>query len=215
MVTIEGLGPAGIGTIYGIGRNYAEHAKELGTQIPDKEPVVFLKAASSVRPLVGGPIAFGGEGIHFEAELVIRIGQTVPMGTNPVGWQFVDAIGLGLDLTRRDQQNHLKSQGLPWTLAKSFAGASVISPLIRTSELGGQTTFKFKFFVEEKLRQAGDTGLMIFSVPDLIKFLATSNTLLPGDLIFTGTPSGVGPINKGQNFRLELENPHRSWNGII
>ena len=215
MLTIEGLGPAAVGTIYGIGRNYADHARELGNAPPTSEPIVFLKATSSIRAIANGAVAFNAGDIHYEAELVVRIGQTVPMRSAIVGWSAIDAVGLGLDLTIREKQNELKSKGLPWTLAKSFSGSSIISPLIRTSELNGQEFFKFNFFLEDELKQSGDTGHMLFDVPTLLTFLASFNTLLPGDLIFTGTPAGVGPIQKGQKFILELLEPHRSWEGRL
>lgn len=214
-VTIEGSGPAPVGTIYGIGRNYAEHAKELGNAVPTAEPVVFLKASSSIRALTGGTMAFSSEPLHHEAELVLRIGQTVPLGTKNVGWDCIDAIGLGLDLTRREKQAELKSNGLPWTLAKSFSGASVVSPMLRLTDCGSLNFFRFKFFINDVLKQEGDTRQMIFDVPTILSFLTSFNTLIAGDLIFTGTPSGVGPMLKGQSFMLELEEPHRRWNGIL
>ncbi len=214
-ITIEGFGTAAVGTIYGIGRNYADHAKELGNQVPVGEPVVFLKAPSSVRALAGGSLAFATESIHHEAELVLRIGQNIPLGTKNPGWAAIDAIGLGLDLTRREKQNDLKTKGLPWTLAKSFTGSSVLSPMIKTSECAGQEHFKFKFAIDGKTLQEGDTRQMIFDVPTLLTFLASFNTLLTGDLIFTGTPAGVGPMKRGDRFTLELMEPHRRWDGVL
>ncbi len=214
-VTIESFGPATVPTIYGIGRNYPEHVKELGNKAPDGEPVLFLKAPASLRPLGSGTLAFPGETFHHEAELVLRIGQTVPVGTKTEGWTVVDALGLGLDLTRREKQSELKAKGLPWALAKSFAGSAVVSPLIRLTDCNERQTFRFKLIVNDQLRQSGDTSQMIFDVPTIIDFLASFNTLLPGDLIFTGTPSGVGPISSGDKFTLELEDPHRHWSGIL
>ena len=214
-ITIEGFGTAAVGTIYGIGRNYADHAKELGNQIPVGEPVVFLKAASSVRPLASGSLAFESESMHHEAELVLRIGQNIPLGTKNLDWTVVDAIGLGLDLTRREKQNELKAKGLPWTLAKSFAGATVLSPMIKTSECPDQKHFKFKFAIDGKTLQVGDSCQMIFDVPTILSFLASFNTLLTGDLIFTGTPAGVGPMKRGDRFTLELMQPHRRWDGVL
>jgi 2-keto-4-pentenoate hydratase/2-oxohepta-3-ene-1,7-dioic acid hydratase in catechol pathway len=212
---IEGLPSIKIGTIYGIGRNYSDHAKEMGHHTPDKDPIVFLKSVSSARGLLPTTIPFDGDELHFEAELVIHIGQKVHLSTNPVGWDVVGALGLGLDLTHRQKQTELKSKGLPWTLAKSFDGSSILTPMIPKSEFLDQKNFKFEFFLEGKLRQQGDTTDMLFSVPEILTFLASSNTLYPGDLVFTGTPAGVGPIRKGQSFCLKLINPERTWQGIL
>ncbi len=214
-VTIENFGPAPVPTIYGIGRNYLEHVKELGNTPPVGEPVVFLKAPSSLRPLASGKMGFPDTAFHYEAELVLRIGQTTAVGTKGVGWDIVDAIGLGIDITRREKQAELKAKGLPWTLAKSFSGASVVSPLVRLSDCETKENFRFKFYLNDELKQTGDTAQMIFSVPQVLDFLLSFNTLLPGDLIFTGTPAGVGPIKKGDKFLLELLEPHRQWLGVL
>ena len=215
MLDIEGVGSSPIGTIYGIGRNYLEHARELGNQAPDSEPVVFLKSSTSVRELKSGEVAYDGVGIHYEAELVVRIGQKIGLGTHHLNFDVVDAVGLGLDLTHREKQNELKSKGLPWTLAKSFTGSSILTPMIPTGELKGKSQFCFNFFLDGQLRQQGDTRKMIFSIPEILEFLAKTSTLYPGDLIFTGTPAGVGAITKGQRFCLELIDPHRSWEGRL
>jgi 2-keto-4-pentenoate hydratase/2-oxohepta-3-ene-1,7-dioic acid hydratase in catechol pathway len=214
-VTIESLGPVPVGTIYAIGRNYAEHARELDNPAPQGEPVVFIKASSSVRSLLESPLAHSSEPIHYETELVIRIGKTICMGQSRVGWDAVDALTLGLDLTRRAKQSELKANGLPWTLAKSFTGAAVLAPFIPLAECVGVTHFEFRFFLNDTLRQTGDTRQMIFDVPTILTFLASSNDLLAGDLIFTGTPAGVGPMQKGDHFTLELLNPKRRWQGVL
>jgi 2-keto-4-pentenoate hydratase/2-oxohepta-3-ene-1,7-dioic acid hydratase in catechol pathway len=214
-VSIEGFGSSAIGTIYAIGRNYAEHAKELGNAVPVGDPVVFLKAPSSARSLADGSLAFGSETFHFEAEVVLRIGQNVPMGSKNIDWSCVGSVGLGLDLTRREKQNELKTKGLPWTIAKSFTGASLLSPMIQCSELGSQQFFQFTLSVGGETKQTGDTRQMIFDVPSILKYLNSFNTLLTGDLIFTGTPAGVGPIRKGEHFTLEMAEPHRKWEGIL
>jgi 2-keto-4-pentenoate hydratase/2-oxohepta-3-ene-1,7-dioic acid hydratase in catechol pathway len=213
MVDIEGLGAVPVGTIYGIGRNYSDHARELGNPEPSEEPVVFLKAASSIRGLENGVVAYADQTLHYEAELVVRIGQIVALGTEPQGWSAIDAVGLGIDLTHRDKQSELKAKGLPWSLAKSFTGASIVTPMVAAQTWNGITDFQFKFYLDNVLRQQGDSRNMIFSIPHIIRFLSKTNNLLPGDLIFTGTPAGVGPISPGQTFRLELCDPHRVWAG--
>lgn len=213
-VIIEGLGPAPVQNIYCIGRNYADHAKELQNPVPVGEPVVFLKTSSSLRPLDAGPLAFSGDTFHHEAELVLRIGQHVTLG-HKVGWEVVEAVALGLDLTRREIQTQLKTKGLPWTTAKSFAGSALVGPFIRTTDLEGRTDFEFSLTVNDKLTQSGDTKHMLFNVPTILTWLASFNVLLPGDLIFTGTPAGVGPIHKGDRFTLELKTPHHTWHGVL
>ncbi len=215
MITIESTGTAPVGTIYGIGRNYSEHARELGNPEPTEEPVVFLKAASSLRDVAEGMVAYGNQTLHYEAELVVRIGRTVSVGGESPGWKAIDAIGLGIDLTHRDKQNELKAKGLPWSLAKSFTGASIVTPMIPVTVWNGLTDFTYKFYLENTLCQEGDTKKMIFSIPEIIRFLSRTNNLVPGDLIFTGTPAGVGPIKLGQTFRLELTDPHRVWTGQL
>lgn len=213
-VIIEGLGQAPVPNIYCIGRNYEEHAKELKNPVPVGEPVVFLKTSSSLRALQGGSLAFSDDTFHHEAELVLRVGQHIPMG-HKVGWEVVDAITLGLDLTRRDIQTGLKAKGLPWTTAKSFVGSAVVAPFIRMSEIGSQTDFEFSLAINNELKQSGHTKQMIFDVPTILTFLASFNALLPGDLIFTGTPAGVGPIRKGDQFTLELKTPRHVWHGVL
>ena len=110
--------------VWCIGRNYAAHARELGNAVPTEEPVIFLKASSACRPLSAGPIAFESETFHHEIEMVLLVGEHVPLGglTDCDPTACVRAVGLGLDLTRRGKQTELKKAGLPWTLAKSFAG---------------------------------------------------------------------------------------------
>ena len=213
-IIIEGSGQAPVGNIYCIGRNYEEHAKELKNPVPVGEPVVFLKTSSSLRPLSGGPLAFPEDTFHHEAELVLRIGQQIPMG-HKVGWEVVDAISLGLDMTRREVQTGLKAKGLPWTTAKSFAGSAAVAPFIRMSDIGKQTEFEFSFYIANELKQSGDTRQMIFNVPAILTWLASFNVLLPGDLVFTGTPAGVGPMRKGDAFTLELKSPKHIWHGVL
>lgn len=213
MIDIEGRGPVPVGTIYGIGRNYADHARELGNQPPDDEPVVFLKAVSSLRGLTNGRTAYETCAIHYEAELVVRIGRTIPLESLAPGWDDIDAVGLGLDLTNRQKQQDLKSKGLPWTLAKSFLGSTILTPMIPKTLLQDRNSFQFKFFLEGQQKQIGDSNNMLFSIPKILKFLSSMNVLQEGDLIFTGTPAGVGPISKGQRFTLQLITPERIWDG--
>ena len=197
------------GTVYCIGRNYAAHAAELGNAVPS-EPVVFLKAAAAIRGLEGGPLAFPTESFHHEVELVLLLGTEVPLGGDP-GWGVVRAVALGLDLTRRGVQSVCKQQGLPWTTAKSFAGSAVLGPFVDVAELGDPASIRFSLEVNGELRQQGDPALMLFPVPALLSHLARLAPLYPGDLVFTGTPEGVGPLRAGDRFRTSLRAGHRRW----
>jgi len=184
--------------IYCIGRSYAKHAKELGNPVP-KDPVVFLKSTSSLRGL-----SWDGsyrdellQGMHYEAEIVLQVGKR-PGSTLP----GICAAGLGLDLTERLKQVELKNAGLPWTLAKSFPGAAVVSGFTPLSDLPPWQSWSFEFELEGELVQTGATSQMLFELPFLAQYLEEKFGLLEGDLIFTGTPSGVGACRPGQAFVL-------------
>src|SRR5690606_15069476 len=125
-IEIDGEGPLVITNILCFGRTYAKHAAELGNVVPPS-PLVFLKSTRCARGLAEGPLAFRDEVFHHEAEVVLAIGRDVPLGAR-ASWEDVTAIGLGLDLTRREEQSARKEKGHPWTTAKSFAGAAVLTP---------------------------------------------------------------------------------------
>lgn len=189
-----------IGSIYCIGRNYAEHAAELGNSVPE-DPIVFLKSTSSLRVPEHGPLAFPNEQFHHEIELVVKIASDLPLGHQGT-WHDVEALTLGIDLTRRQTQNELKKNGHPWTLAKSFAGSAIIGTFVPNLKQLNRENLHFTLTVNGDLRQQGETRDMIFSVPQLITYLCSFNLLKKGDVIFTGTPKGVGPIKKGDRFEM-------------
>ncbi len=187
------------GNVYCIGRNYADHAKELGNEIP-AEPVVFLKAPSSLRRLADGPIAFPDETFHHELELVLLVGRHLTAQAD-VGPDAVAAVTLGLDLTRRGVQDQLKKKSLPWTIAKSFAGAGILAPFVSARGLD-LTQIDLQLEVNGEVKQAGHTRDMMFPCFSILHYLVTLQNLYPGDLIFTGTPSGVGPLRRGDQLRV-------------
>ncbi len=201
-------------TIWCIGRNYAAHAKELGNEVPS-EPIVFLKAASCRRGLAPEPLAFPEEAVHHELELVLHVGSPVPLRTES-GWAAVAAVSLGLDLTRRGVQSACKAKGLPWTAAKSFAGSAVVGPEVPLAEVGDPNALAFHLDVEGERKQSGRIADALFDVPSILRHLARLAPLCPGDLVFTGTPPGVGPIRVGQRFDLTLvgATTHR-WTGQL
>ncbi len=189
------------GNIYCIGRNYGEHVKELNNEMP-KEPVVFLKAPSSLRPLHSEALACSNELFHHEIELVLLIKEHKSMGEK-AETSLVGAMTLGLDLTRRDLQTSLKQQGLPWTLSKSFAGAGILHPFQGCPR--DISNIGFSLRVNGELRQLGNSQDMLFDFRRILNFLLKYQDLHAGDMIFTGTPAGVAGFKKGDSFHFQSE----------
>jgi fumarylpyruvate hydrolase len=192
--------------IYCVGRNYAEHAKEMGGDATKEPPFFFAKAADSVVPVV--PPAVGRvryplatKNLHHEIELVVAIGapgvQLAPGAASAIVWGYA----VGLDMTRRDLQNEMREKKRPWDIGKSFADAAPIGPLHPVAATGSLARGRIWLDVNGKRRQEGDLADMIWDVPHTIAFLSQFYELLPGDLIFTGTPAGVGAVAAGD--RLE------------
>ncbi|MFW7381580.1 MAG: fumarylacetoacetate hydrolase family protein [Oligoflexus sp.] len=198
------------GNIYAIGRNYRDHALELNNPIP-QEPVLFLKAPSSLRQAALGPIAYPEESFHHELELVFLLDPKQAAA----GWESVAAVSLGLDLTRRGVQSQLKQQGLPWTLAKSFQGAAIVGPWKKLAGRWWQEPIDLNLEVNGELRQQGSSADMIFDIPTLLQFLRRGQELEAGDLLFSGTPAGVGPIRQGDSFRMRSERLGIDCRGVL
>jgi 2-keto-4-pentenoate hydratase/2-oxohepta-3-ene-1,7-dioic acid hydratase in catechol pathway len=187
------------GNIYAIGRNYRDHAKELNNPVPT-EPVVFLKAPSSLRPLQSGPLAFADEEFHHEAEIVLLLSD---QATQQHDHRAIAAATLGIDLTRRPLQTRLKQAGLPWARAKSFQGSALIGAHWQPVEADQWSDgIDLRLEVNGELRQAGHTRDWLFPLATLLDFLAEHQPLTGGDLIFTGTPPGVGPLHRGDQLHL-------------
>jgi len=201
--------PVSVRNIYCIGRNYAEHATELGNAVPNEAPVIFLKSSASIRPLDDGyrphECAFDDEPLHFEAELVLLVGSHVPLASLREGreTECLQGFGLGLDLTRRGVQSELKREGKPWTLAKSFAGSAVVTTMQRCND-PSDLDVGFSLVVNGAERQHGHVSQMIFDIPFQLRYLNSFTGLLPGDLVFTGTPAGVGECRRGDQVALTL-----------
>jgi len=189
-----------IKTIYCVGRNYAKHAKELGNEIPS-EPLIFLKSVASLRGLAASQIAFEDESFHHEVEVVLLIGKDLKLG-DKVSNSDIQSIALGLDLTRRGVQSELKGKGSPWTTSKSFLGSALLGELRDPADYLIRESLVFELKVNGQLRQSGDTQDMLFSFMEICNYLNFFSPLKKGDLIYTGTPEGVGPFKKGDSFEM-------------
>ncbi|MCA9981544.1 MAG: fumarylacetoacetate hydrolase family protein [Anaerolineales bacterium] len=183
--------------IFCIGRNYAEHIAELQNERPSA-PVIFMKPASSL--LAEGqviPRPTHGRDLQFEAELVVLIGQSGANVAPEAALSLVAGVSLGLDLTLRDVQSRLKAKGLPWEVAKAFDGSAPVGAFVPPTAVGVLDDFRVQCLVNGEVRQEGHTAQMLFPVAELITAVSRVWALLPGDLIYTGTPAGVGPLNPG------------------
>lgn len=193
-----------LGKIVCIGRNYAEHARELNNPVPD-EPLLFIKPATSAVHITRPLEVPGNQGaVHFETELAVLIGRPLTNASASEAEAAILGYGLALDLTLRDVQTKLKEKGQPWERAKAFDGACPLSPFVCIDRLR-QDHLTFTLDINRERQQTGDTRDMLNPIVPLIAHMSTQFTLMPGDVVLTGTPKGVGPLESGQILSLELE----------
>ena len=186
--------------IFGIGHNYKKHIAELGSAIPT-EPVVFSKPDTAIlRNNDAFYIPSFTDNVHHEIEVVIKICKVGKNISHEFAPLYYKEIGLGIDFTARDVQQKLKEKGLPWDLAKGFNGSAPISKFIPLSSVDDLQNLDFRLEINGETRQIGNTSDMIFDVNELIVFLSKYFTLKTGDLIFTGTPQGVGKVSVGDRL---------------
>lgn len=195
-----------IGKIVCVGRNYAAHAEELGNEIPEF-PLIFLKPASAAVPS-GSEIIYPdySTDMHHEIELLLLIGKTIKNASAEEAEEAIIAYGIGLDMTLRDVQNNLKQKGHPWTLAKCFDTSAVISEFVSKTDYKLTQNEIISLKVNGEIRQSSSLSLMLFNPAEIVKFLSEKMTLEKGDVIFTGTPKGVGKVEKGDLLFGEIEN---------
>jgi 2-keto-4-pentenoate hydratase/2-oxohepta-3-ene-1,7-dioic acid hydratase in catechol pathway len=193
------------GKLLCIGRNYAEHAREMKAEVP-KEPVVFLKPASAIissgETIVIPPFSHD---VHHEVELVALIGKQGKNIARVSAFEYVAGYAVGLDMTLRDIQAEAKKKGLPWTVAKGFDTSAPVSPFVPAASIPDPQQLAISLSVNEIERQHGSTADMLFPVDVLVAYLSTVFTLEPGDMIFTGTPEGVGPVVTGDMIEASIE----------
>jgi 2-keto-4-pentenoate hydratase/2-oxohepta-3-ene-1,7-dioic acid hydratase in catechol pathway len=193
--------------IFCIGRNYVEHIEELKNERPD-EPVIFSKPDTA---LLRGNAPFYypdfSKDIHHEVELVLRVCREGKNMEEKFAGKYYDAIGIGIDFTARDLQQKAKEKGLPWDIAKGFNGSAPVSDkFIPVGEFMNLKNINFSLQIDGKLKQQGNTGFMLFNFEYIIAYLSKFFTLRTGDLIFTGTPKGVGPVSIGNVLSAYIEN---------
>lgn len=178
-----------------LGRNYSEHAKELGNEVPT-DPVIFMKPDTALLKGTDFYIPEFSNNIHYELELVIKISKGGKYIQKENAKKHYEEIGLGIDFTARDLQDQLKAKGLPWEIAKGFDGSAVVGPMVSKEEFkeGG---IRFQLHKNKTLVQDGNSDDMIFDFDSIIASVSKYFTLRVGDLIFTGTPKGVGPVAEG------------------
>ena len=183
-----------------IGLNYRNHAREMGKPFP-LEPVVFMKPDSSLiknnKPFF---LPDFSDMIHYEVEIVVKISKLGKSISVKHAHRYYDELTLGIDITARDIQNRNAAAGFPWELAKGFDGSAPIGKFVPVSSLKDMKDIDFRLEINDKLVQEGNTSDMIFSVDEIISYVSRFFTLKTGDLIFTGTPSGVGALHKNDNL---------------
>ena len=187
-----------VNRIFCVARNYEAHAREMGMDIDREEPFYFTKSASSI--VASGatvPYAPGTNNLHHEMELVVALGKPVFCVTEEDAAEAIFGYACGLDMTRRDLQFKARDKGRPWDLGKNFENSAVISEIVTVSESGHIHAGDIRLSVNGEQRQSGDVSDLIWSVPELIADLSKYYHLQPGDLLYTGTPAGVGPVEPG------------------
>ncbi|MCE1189047.1 MAG: fumarylacetoacetate hydrolase family protein [Ignavibacteria bacterium] len=193
-----------VGKILCVGRNYAEHAKELGNDVPSF-PIIFIKPASC--------IIYSGENVeyppysqelHHEIELVLLIGKTIRKGSIDEAEDAIIGYGVGLDMTLRDLQNEYRKEGNPWTLAKCFDTSAVLSDFVMKDSVPDILEQEITLSVNGQMRQQCLLNMMIFKPAEIVSYLSERMTLEPGDLIFTGTPKGVSALQRGDELQGKI-----------
>lgn len=193
-----------IGKIVCLGRNYAEHARELGNEVP-QAPVIFMKPATAVID-DGGTVRIPGysQNCHHEVELALLIGKKARDVSLDEAIEYVSGFGVAIDMTLRDVQDQLKAKGLPWDIAKGFDTSCPLSDFVPAAAIADPHDLRLTLSVNGNLRQNGTTADMIHRLPQIVAHISGIFTLEPGDVILTGTPSGVGQVRGGDVIEAQI-----------
>ncbi|MFD2573058.1 fumarylacetoacetate hydrolase family protein [Spirosoma soli] len=188
-----------------VGRNYVEHIRELNNEQPD-DPVIFMKPETAI-PLKNEPFFYPdfSNDVHHEVEILVKINRVGKNIDEKFAHKYYDEIGVGIDFTARDVQSKLKAKGLPWELAKGFNGSAPISQFVPKTDFPDLQNVNFRLDVNGATRQQGNTSLMLFKIDYLISFVSRYFLLQQGDILFTGTPKGVGPVQVGDRLTAYIE----------
>ena len=211
-IPVRGGGTFPVRRIYCVGRNFADHAREMGAAVPASkaergQPVFFLKPADAI--VIDGVVPYppGTQDLQHEVELVVALGADAPPGL--IGRDAADALifgyGIGLDLTRRDLQAAAKSKGLPWDTGKAFDYSAPVSELVRADAIGTLPSRTLSLEVNGEARQRAPLADLIWDVPDILHELSRLYALRAGDIVFMGTPAGVAPLRVGDRFVARLD----------
>jgi 5-carboxymethyl-2-hydroxymuconate isomerase len=194
-----------VGKIVCLGRNYSEHIRELGNEVPD-QPVIFIKPSTSI---IGDGesvvIPSYSRDCHYEVELAVLIGKWGKNIPEAEAMEHVAGYGVAIDLTLRDVQNEQKKKGLPWEIAKGFDTACPLSDFVSAAGIADPHNLRLSLQVNGVLRQDGSTSQMLRRIESIIHHMSTIFTLEEGDIILTGTPAGVGPVSTGDRMTAEIE----------
>ncbi len=187
-----------VNRIFCVGRNYADHAREMGHN-PDREPQFFFMKPSNTLVTDGGDFPYPplSKDVHHEIELVVALASGGSDIAQDQALSHVFGYAVGLDMTRRDLQGEAKKMGRPWDTGKAFDHSAPCSALVKAADIGHPSSGRISLTINGEVRQQGDLSDLIWNVPETIAYLSTLFTLLPGDLIFSGTPAGVGPVARG------------------
>ncbi|KRD34224.1 fumarylacetoacetate hydrolase [Lysobacter sp. Root916] len=211
-IPVRGGGQFPVRRIYCVGRNFAEHAREMGAAVPTSaadrgRPVFFLKPADAIALDEAVPYPRGTQDLHHEVELVVALGRDAPAGElDPADADaLVFGYAVGLDLTRRDLQTAAKAKGLPWDTGKAFDRSAPISPIVPVAEVGELGARTLSLEVNGQLRQRGSLDDLVWNVPEILHELSRLYALRAGDLVFMGTPAGVAALQPGDRYHAVLE----------
>ncbi|HYA72136.1 MAG TPA: fumarylacetoacetate hydrolase family protein [Roseiarcus sp.] len=195
-----------VARIFCVGRNYEEHAREMGQAVDREKPFYFSKSATALRES-GATIPYppGTTNYHFECELVVAIGASAFKTAAADAPGVIYGYACGLDMTRRDLQLAERAKQRPWTLGKDVEASAPVSPIAPASRIGHPMSGRIELRQNGVVRQSSDIGAMVWSVPEIIAHLSGFYHLGPGDLIFTGTPAGVGPVLPGDRLEASIE----------